>query len=246
MKKRWNISCTSYPKFFTYRQAVKCFVTIEVFLFIFSMVILVVPSHKANAAHLSIVESGICNIRLFGIIEEDDLAELMRLSSQFPENERLILCLNSAGGSFMSGVKLASFIHENGIGTYVERGAICESICSIVFFMGTSIEENEKSINRGASQGAQVGLGPPMLSVDANGSYTANQVMQAFELALEATAQITNLAKNIDNQTGRYWIPISALNMMLNAPPDDIYYIDSAEDFQRWGIYITDYAGERK
>lgn len=84
-------------RIFSFPQDVN--VGLKAVLLIVGLVVLAMPSDKANATHFSIVESGIYNIRLFGIIEEEYLASLTQLSSQFPESEDLILCLNSAGGS---------------------------------------------------------------------------------------------------------------------------------------------------
>src|SRR5262245_30641935 len=51
-----------------------------------------------------------------------------------------VLCLNSPGGNFMEGLRIAKYLltvaadHE--VTTYVENGAACYSACALIFLAG--------------------------------------------------------------------------------------------------------------
>jgi hypothetical protein len=204
----------------------------------FLCLVFVSMAGKSMAANISAVEGSICNIRLSGVVELGDDTELLQLVSRFSESESLILCLDSPGGSLSSALNIARFLWERGVGTYVEENATCESSCSIIFFMGTLIQGDEKSIGRGIAPGSRVGIHNPSLSVNPNAEFPGSAVTQAFELALQAAGAITALGQNIDGRTGNNWIPLDVVNHLLNTPHSEMYVIDQVGEAQEWNIDI--------
>ncbi|TAV45366.1 hypothetical protein ELI30_27320 (plasmid) [Rhizobium leguminosarum] len=98
-------------------------------------------TESARAAEVMKSATDICVLRLEGEIVDGDLARLKNLASgnfkgiDGESSSHDTLCLNSPGGSVVEGVKLADFIYKTGIGTVIDKGDECYSICSVMFMM---------------------------------------------------------------------------------------------------------------
>ena len=85
-----------------------------------------------------------CSLSLSGPIEPGDADDLKTFLAQNGIQEWDLyrkdrICLDSPGGSFSEGVKLAKLFNLRGIGTGVEAGKRCESACALAFMGGTSV-----------------------------------------------------------------------------------------------------------
>lgn len=86
-----------------------------------------------------------CEIRISNAITEGDLATL---KSKLPKDFEVgkagpTVCLNSPGGDFVEGLKIAHYVAE-GYATRLEQNATCASACSWIFMAGTHFTNRRK------------------------------------------------------------------------------------------------------
>jgi hypothetical protein len=195
-------------------------------------------SGAAMAAEISALSSGICDIQLVGIIEAGDDAKLEQAVLSLDPKDQHVLCLDSPGGSLKTAIDMAGLIHDRGMGTYVDKGARCESSCSIAYFMGTRLTGSARSISRRIAPGGQIGIHAPSLTVDPAADYKGRSVSQAFDLALQAAGMVTTLGQKKDARTGDTWIPVEVVNHILTTPYSEMYHVSKSGEAQDWNIDV--------
>ena len=70
---------------------------------------------------------------LTGSIEIEELDEMLEVMKTKKPNQMI---LDSYGGNIRSAERLAQYIYENNISTYVSEVAVCKSACVILFLAG--------------------------------------------------------------------------------------------------------------
>jgi hypothetical protein len=224
-----------------------------------SAVWIVIQSNAAVAAMVAIeqnIELG-CEIHLRGPIVEGDAVQLRsaldslggQLSYGNTNTESLRICFDSAGGSYEEGLNIARLLigldpgYPSTIGSAVPGNAVCLSACAVAFMGGTmSDEPGYRTPDRIIQPGAQLGFHAPMLVVSPD-QYSEAEVTQAYRIALVSVAEIIGLVND-----GMYHFPLSLLQEMLDAPPDEMFYIETFSHAFRWNIDIKTpgiYRGER-
>jgi hypothetical protein len=170
--------------------------------------------------------------RLTEIIEAQDIERQDHEFTYSPIGRRI--CFNSPGGNMLEGMQMASVILENARGTAVAAGNVCESACALSFMAGRFFGEGESYIiDRTIHPTAQLGFHAPDLAVPA-GSYSEAQVGQAFIIALETLAQITERK----SEQG-YKFPESLFLTLLRTPSDQMYFIETVEQSSRFNIAVA-------
>jgi hypothetical protein len=206
-----------------------------------------------------------CNIRMEGEIVAGDAERFNAFIRQIApriENDTevlgrpriAVLCLNSTGGSFDEGIRIAeavrtggSWLPEDGrpfIATRVEAGAQCLSACAIVFMAGTEDDfEGPNFPSRSIHPLAQLGFHAPSLDLPA-GIYDEATVGAAYDISIEAIAAILRVL-NVGEEPGgtqfagnRAWMNASLLAAMLATPPTDMRMIATVDDAGRWQIPV--------
>ena len=96
-------------------------------------IILILSSH--SPAFSDVTFEGVNNeIVIFtGFIKADEMNEILEeIKAKKPKQ----MILDSYGGDVPSAGRLARYIHDNGISTYVSGVAVCKSACVILFLAG--------------------------------------------------------------------------------------------------------------
>lgn len=226
-------------------------------------IIVALASFLANslfAATISIREDQElgCKIFLEGEILSGDaerLRQVVRQVLQKPDmrsfwgntgvehGQRLRVCFNSPGGSFLEGIELARILMgENDsdlgfgdqvIGAAVPSNAVCKSACAVAFMGGTeTFETGDLAPDRILHPSATLGFHAPELIVP-DDNYQREQVEQAYGLALASIARIVKTRNE-----GRYDFPESLLERMLETSPRDMFYIETLAQAELWGINV--------
>lgn len=193
-----------------------------------------------------------CTHRLTGQIEADDLAKVQAI----PTDPQVVLCLDSPGGAFRTGVQIGAFIRDAGIGTRLEENAICESACALIFMSGSYVsdspryalqpygmtEEEEWLLGlqpwRTMHPTARLGFHAPRLTVPA-GQYDEATVQRAYDIALLGLSEFTSqLMQPSDYESETVaWDP-DLFARMIATPHDTMFYIDTVEKAGRYRIDI--------
>jgi hypothetical protein len=106
-------------------------------LFSGAIVAFTVPAQSATLeAYLTGTQQEV--VVLAGEIVGGDAVRLMELVEASVQAQRPLpsLSLNSGGGLFLEGIRLAQIVKRFGLATYVEEGAYCASACFLVFAAG--------------------------------------------------------------------------------------------------------------
>jgi len=175
-------------------------------------------------------------IDLVGPIEEGDGETLSRLLAQAAyqphfEFDRIVLVLNSPGGSFAEALRLGDIVKEEIVETYVSAGTSCLSACAIVFMAGTGASPDSTFPKRRLHPLAKLGFHAPSLLVDRNATVRGSQVVRAYALAIKTMSELVDRADLFD-------LKDSLLVEMLTTSPNDMSVVQTVGDANRWGIAL--------
>jgi hypothetical protein len=95
----------------------------------------------ANAATVTATQPdafGRTFVDIKGPIFPDDDKKLDSLLGEKPDASRVIICLSSPGGAFIAGMNMATSIHDKHLATLVPNGALCGSMCAIIWVAGST------------------------------------------------------------------------------------------------------------
>ncbi len=203
----------------------------------------------AEAVEILPGKPGICLATLKGTIEAGDLQKLRAVPlerpaswANFEDGRWKALCLDSPGGSLSSGLELAGYFLENGVGTVVGDGADCLSACALLFMFGTAYQHESASItHRRMHVGGRLGFHQPDLTLDRTRSYSVEDVEAAFDLAIRATLAFLANAARPRPDTPRPFVDADLLEAMLQHEGQNFFEIDTVNKAGRWGIELFGY-----
>jgi len=162
------------------------------------------------------------------------LPPLLETTTVFCETDKpAVVYLNSTGGSFSEGLKLAGLFRELGIGTIVRTGNRCLSACAVSFLGGTRhlCLDGDTGSYRRLQPGAQLGFHAPRLVVPER-SYTKTQIASAYDTAVKQIGQLVDEIKKAGMKA-------SLAVEMLKVGVSDFYYIDTIGKAGRWGFDVA-------
>jgi hypothetical protein len=229
---RFNRSSNSMPHREYRLKSVLC--TVVAFL-------LVIPVKPAQSAEIELVDAyhARCHAVLSGTIVDGDAERIRKILPGDPESglyviEAPTLCLNSPGGSFAEGLKIARYLRETGVRTHVAAFDECLSACAIAFLGGSFNWWEDRLYNsqsRSIHATARLGFHGPSLRVD-DGSFSRAMVEEAFKVAIRATARIfTRLDElRISNDFALSFIEVTR---------DSFLEIDRPERVQALGVDVV-------
>lgn len=172
----------------------------------------------------------------------DRIAPRLRSSIQTWWDEadygKTVVCLDSPGGVITEALKLAAVLREDGIGTKLEAGAVCESACALLFMAGSFFAHESGLYKwRVMHPTARLGFHAPSLQVN-RGQYSDETVTRAYDLAMETLARtIEDLMQNRGFEDGEHLKP-SLMADMLRTPPTRMMYVETVDQAGRWDITI--------
>lgn len=210
-----------------------------------------------------------CNLRLNGEIQNGDLAKLVRnrvrlqklMYEKFQSDSGSladlwssrspVLCLNSNGGSYIEGLKIAEFLlgksgaDDSQMTTYVDAGSNCFSACALIFLAGKRIDRGgERMPARSIHVRGRVGFHAPYLDPSKmdDKQYAKTEVSQSYRMAIDGINKAIELFNyRIEggtgiNEDGKPWVSGSLFVEMLSRGPNELFLIDTVGKAGRWGI----------
>ncbi len=173
-----------------------------------------------------------CLLILEGEIVEGDADKLRKSVANLNSAEPFRLCLNSPGGSFLEGIKIAEFIGSwDYMGTAVAKGHKCESACAVAFLSGGVTAAGVSTVRPILHPMGRLGFHAPDLILPES-SYTAAEVKLAYQVALQSVKKI------VDLRTQSYRMSENLLLKFLDTLPPDMFYIQTVGDALDFDIGI--------
>lgn len=198
----------------------------------------------AYAATITKSSSRECLISLDGEIVVGDLKRLEDVAATHltggdgESTAKDTMCLNSPGGNLAEGTALAQFIFEKGIGTVIEDGAECYSICAIMFMMGIATGPEVKFINRKLHLNGVLGFHRPYLAINSDEMVSVRAFAVVHDLAIENVIKIMILANNLSPWSNSSMMRADLIQAMLTHVGDDFFFIDTIEKAGRFEVEL--------
>lgn len=184
-----------------------------------------------------------CSLRVEGPIEKGDnqrVEALLRASTSeifnypdFKPENQYVVCLSGPGGNYLEGIALAKTFSSFDVTTLVEDGKSCLSACAIAFLGGRiNFRSGEGySPSRVLFPGSRLGFHAPQLTVG-DGEYTEQQVLAAYDVALNAISALNSNAKTL-------YIDDNLISEIIAHRGEDFYYVDTIDDLSHFDIRLA-------
>lgn len=201
---------------------------------------LLIQLSPSSAAEIEPVENHPmgCEYKLSGLINNGDaekIDEVLRGNNWTEVAARgWKICLDSPGGSFVEGVKLAKTFAKNSIGTVVAQSNVCESACAIAFMGGSYFnpEGENRKVSRTIHPTAKLGFHAPALLIP-EGNYSNEEVDKAYSIALSAVVELSEM------RALGYEIRESLFKAILTTPFESMHYVDTVGKALRYKIGVA-------
>ena len=199
---------------------------------------LALPIHAsgADAGTLTRIHTGERNTATFlfsGEIVQGDLARLQEATAKVP-GQRMVLLLESSGGSINEGLALGRHIHASNMTTVAIQGPGCHSACTFMFLAGRTAPGQ---VARIMIKGARVGFHQGGITVPSGQTFTAADVQAA-----------TGIGQDIVRRVNTFFSEIKAdpefLTLFLSAPHNSITLLNEI-DALRLGVHVMDPTTQR-
>ncbi len=178
-----------------------------------------------------------CNIRFDGTIQTGDAQKLRKL---LPDDRAYsgvppVLCLNSPGGSYEEGLKIAKFLLAANVSTGIERGAHCFSACAIIFMAGNTQIEGFLLRRRRLHVLGTLGFHAPYVR-PGQATYTSEQLQTMYQEGLRAIGRLIALEPGHRNDE---FFPKQLIVEMLKHGPDDAFLVDTVGKAIEFSIEVA-------
>ena len=152
----------------------------KIYILFFFTLLNLIPSYTL-CAQISFIDND--NIFIEGDIIKGDTENLDKIIKSINRENNITINFNSLGGEYLEGIKLGTYIFDNGLSTKVRKGSVCYSACATAFlggrFFGSSYGwGHSKHIEVGAKLGFHTfynlshDLIPTKYGIDAGKIYT--------------------------------------------------------------------------
>ncbi|MBU0498693.1 MAG: hypothetical protein KJ867_01390 [Gammaproteobacteria bacterium] len=222
---------------------------------------LVLSSGVSQAADIRPADRPECGISLSGDIEAGDYDRFVA-AARGASNRRV--CLSSPGGSWTEGVRIAEYVMDSFLGTYVGAGKECSSACAIVFLAGARksrtintdkngrfdedfhTAEYFRIPNRTMHVTAKIGFHAPYLTLKEE-TYSAGDVQTSRIAALKAYARFLGMMgqeKDIPNAFN--FIPKRFVARAMKMKRDELMTVDTVDTAGWLGVDLDGYRLPKK
>ena len=192
-----------------------------------------------------------CEIGLDGNLQRGDLAKLksqLQPTGLGPGKAGPTMCLDSSGGDFTEGLKLAEFV-SGGIATTIQASASCESACGWIFMAGSHFDTGGSQWSRGMDARATLSFHAPFIDPTSlaaigsqAGSVTAKAIIEAYSQAVSELGRgLLQLAQQHASTTGDILVPPTLLAEALVRVGDKKLLVDTTGAVIRWSIGVGGY-----
>jgi hypothetical protein len=210
---------------------------------------------QAEAAEIQTSSTAGCAIELTGEILKGDfnkftkMTETLRMSDGENDGELEnaqveALCLDSIGGSYIEGRRLALFVHDNAIATRVTKNSECFSACALIFMAGR-VRGNESDYPaRTLHVMGRLGFHAPYWRFDDSKTFTASEIENLTNLQNSITADFIRFGSFASLFSYRPDISVSLLTEMYSSGPDTLAVLDTVEKAARWGVDLEGFSSK--
>jgi hypothetical protein len=182
-----------------------------------------------------------CSLKISGKIESGDLQKVeVAIEQDRNQNRFTIVCLDSSGGSYVEASKIVKLFRYRTIPTKVDRNGVCLSACALIFLAGShSLHEGPVVHWRVMHPSSKIGFHSPFIEFP-DKNYTKDDALEIFTVALESISLaidslMTNDASKYSSISS---ISPSLLKFMIETQPDDMFFLNTIDDVQRWDISV--------
>jgi hypothetical protein len=184
-----------------------------------------------------------CTVRLTEEIASGDLEKLRAAFQQVNSGSDIAfgsLCLNSLGGSYTEGLKIADWMLSQNVFTVVEPNALCFSACAIIFMTGGDFEDG-RSLERYIHPSSQLGFHAPFIikKLLPDRAYDKDTLAEAYQLGVRAIRDLAKLGQQ-HNVSDRF-LPKALIAELLDKGPDEAFMVDTAFKLVRLDIRLYGY-----
>lgn len=159
-------------------------------------------------------------VTLSGSLEEDEILKFKSFISNLPSSERVVVLLNSPGGSVFQGQSLGRYFYDARITTVVLSGAKCQSACTDVFLGGRDLVSGRPL--RILATGGILGF-HNFRSVDVpEKSYTKSDLEDVSRAAQVNTYEQLEYLESVD-------VPLDAVLLQLGTKAEDMHNLREAD-----------------
>jgi hypothetical protein len=182
-----------------------------------------------------------CAVRLSGPIVPGDLSRLDQVlhsldpyfTGTFTTSS---LCLNSFGGSYDEGIKIARYLLTKQVATIIAANDKCFSACALIFMAGGEIQEVTHYPYRKLHILGQLGFHAPYLIGIPQTQFDANAIAAAYNSGVQAIRDLVRIGKEL--HVGEGFFPQSLLAEMLSKGPSEAFLIDTVFKAVRADIFL--------
>lgn len=199
---------------------------------------------SADTATVTKSSSQECLISLEGEIVEGDLKRLQDVAAAHltggdgESTAKDTICLNSPGGNLAEGAAIAEFIFKNGIGTVIEDGDECYSVCAIMFMMGIANGPEVKFVNRKLHVNGVLGFHRPYLAINSDEMVNVRAFAVVHDIAIENVMKIMILANNLSPWSNTSMMRADLIQAMLTHVGNDFFFVDTIEKAGRFEVEL--------
>jgi hypothetical protein len=194
-----------------------------------------------------------CNLRLEGPIVPGDKDRLITAHRRL-SNANPILCLDSPGGDYEEGLRIAEFILDKDdkgtdMVTSIESGAQCYSACAFIFLAGKFTGKGYFAPGRTLHAGGTLGFHAPFVDLSKlpNQPYSSGDIAAAYRLAMNGIAKAMGIFgarqylyyDEIGKKT-EPWVSPSLFAEILSRGPSELFLIDTIGKAGHWNIHLAD------
>lgn len=185
----------------------------------------------ANAATV-LAATGPCSMKLDGAIRQGDNVQLKEMLEKASSNSKMVLCLNSPGGSYNEALALIDVIlgANHIIATMVPKGSHCYSACSLVFLAGHR-DESKDQPDRRLDASSILGFHGPYIKPGEK-DYDPILVARAYREGVKAIGRLMGMARG-------QLFPDSLLSIGLEKGPEEFFYIDTVDKAGKWNVAVV-------
>jgi hypothetical protein len=172
-----------------------------------------------------------CTFKLTGKIAVGDTAKIEKL--EFDRDQSPKLCMDSPGGSFQEGLKMAEYLDGKGLTTVVQSNASCYGACAIAFMGGSVFEDDHTYPRRALHLGGKLGFNASYLT---EGDKIGRNPKQIYADGQRFVARMMMLGADMNDG-------VFSENIMLNIlskGENDYYMIDNVIKTRSLGIFLAD------
>ncbi len=206
--------------------------------------LLLLQAGAASGADIKKSTKETCVLSLEGEIVSGDFSRLVEIAAKEflgfdgESSARDTICLNSPGGNVTEGVKLAEFFYKNGVGTVIDEGAECYSMCAIMFMMGIAQGPEVTFVNRKLHIAGKLGFHRPFLALKKESLISTKALAVAHDVALEDMSKIMVLSNNLIPWSNSTMMRPDLIQEMLRHTGNDFFYVDTVEKAGRFEIEL--------